>query len=280
MVKLSKRQKFVIATFLLLVGIIVIRFDFGQDIAWRLRAAGFAVVSVLITIFALHDDDFNGIEWLTLPILPSMFALASALAYPLLPSHLEAIGGINLSSDTSLLLGLVIKIIFLSGFMIGYYATLLTGNIFNVAAVRSIQLLRVAHSIGFLVTVGTALMFYLVIASLHLSHLANFLTVFVVSLPLSFQAIWSINLASRVGEGERNFSLITALILAEIAWVLSFWPVGVSIFALFLTAIFYELVGIVQYHLGEKLNFRVANEFIFVAIAVFLLTIFTTVWGG
>ena len=87
-------------------------------------------------------------------------------------------------------------------------------------------------------------------------------------------------LEEKISGNTRNFSLVVAVILGEIAWILSFWPVGISIMALFLTSIFYEIVGIVQYHFGERLNSKVINEFITVAIFVFLITIFTAQWGG
>lgn len=278
--KVSKRQKFVTATLLLLAGILIIRMGPMELLAFRYRVIFFAGVALLTTVLALKDEDFSGVEWITLPLLPTLFALAAAVIYPLLPQNLDVVTGFTLRPDTSFLISLVIKMAFLAMFVVGYYATLLTSNIFNVAAVRSIQLLRVAHSIGFLVSVTTALLFYTVIASFHLTSLQNFGAVFLVTLGLSVQAIWSVNLESTISTRLRNFAIMTALIVAEIAWVLSFWPVGVSIFALFLTAIFYELVGIVQYHLGEKLSKRVANEFVIVAVAVFVLTLFTTVWGG
>ncbi len=271
---MSKRQRFVIVTLILLAGIILSRAGLGVVLQWRFRVVAFSLLSVLASIWAIRDEDFNGVEWLTLPILPSLFAIGSLLVFPLIPMSLGD-GG-----DSSLLLATALQVFFLAIFVVGYYAALLTTNIYNVAAIRTIQLLRVAHSIGFLVTVAAALLLFIVIFSLHLSSFLNFISVFVISGLLSFQAIWSINLEEKVSSSTRNFSFATAVILGEVAWVLSFWPVVASIFALFLTAIFYELVGIIQFHLGEKLNRRIVNEFVIVAVIVFLLTLFTTQWGA
>lgn len=271
---MSKRQRFVVVTLLLLAGIIASRVGLGTFLQWRFRVGVFGIMAILASIWAIRDEDFAGVEWLTLPILPTMFAVGSLLVYPLLPASIGDAG------DSSLLLATALQVFFLAIFVVGYYAALLTTNIYNVAAIRTIQLLRVAHSIGFLVTVAVALLWYVVISSLHLSSFWNFLTVFVVSLPLSFQAIWSINLEEVITPEIREFALVAALILAQVAWVLSFWPISVSIFALFLTAIFYELVGIIQFHLGEKLNRRLVNEFVVVAAIIFLLTFFTTQWGA
>lgn len=270
---MSKRQRFVVATLIIFAGIIASRLGLGQFIQWRFRVAAFFGVSLLVSIWAIRDEDFNGLEWLTLPILPTLFSLGSLLVFPLVPMSLG-------EGDRGLLLATGLRMVFLGVAAVGYYASLLTSNIYNVAAVRTIQLLRVAHSIGFLVTVATALLLLIVVGSLHLTSFFNFVLVFALSLPLAFQSIWSISLEQTVSATTRNYSLVCALILAQIAWVLSFWPIGASIFALFLTAIFYELVGIIQFHLGEKLNRRIVNEFVIVAVIVFFLTVFTASWGG
>lgn len=277
---LTKRQKFVLVTLILVAGVLLIRLSPGLLLAWRGRVIIFSIVSLAVSLWALYDQDFSGVEWLTLPVLPSFFATSAALLYPLLPSRLESFLWITLSPDTSLLFGLLVKLVFFCLFIVGFYATLLTNNIFNVAAVRSIQLLRVAHSVGFLLTVATALFFYIVIASLHLNSFLVLISVFAITLPLSLQGLWNINLESTLTPAVRTGAILTSLIIAEIAWVLSFWPVSVSLFGLFLTAIFYELVGIIQYQLGEKLSPRVIQEFVFVAVAVFFLTVFVTQWGA
>lgn len=268
-----------LATLILLAGIILSRMGLGQFLRWRFRIVVYALVTVVTTVWALKDEDFFGIEWGILPILPTFFAIGSLLVFPLLPSGFDLIGSLVVSPDASSLLGMVVKMVYLTTFVVGYYAALLTSNIYNVAAIRTIQLLRVAHSIGFLVTVATALFLFIVISALHLSSFANFLLVFLVTFPLALQAIWSVNLEEQVSGAIRNFSLLTGMILAQLAWILSFWPVGVSIFALFLTAIFYELVGIIQYHFGERLNPKIANEFVLVAAVMFLVVIVTTKWG-
>lgn len=276
---MSKRQKFVLATVLLTIGIIASRAGLGMFLQWRFRLILFAAGSFIATVFALKDEDFSGLEWLILPILPVMFALSCVLTFPLLPSGFDTIFAIPVTTDTSFLLATMTKILFLAFFVVGYYATLLTSNIFNIAALRTIQLLRVAHSIGFLTTVATALLFYLVVFSFHLSSLINFILVFIITLPLVFQTIWSQTLETGIGERTRTYSLAAAVILGEVAWALSFWPVSISIIALFLTAIFYELIGIIQFHFNERLNSGVAREFILVAVAVFLITVFTAQWG-
>ncbi|MDQ3239327.1 MAG: hypothetical protein M3P33_02270, partial [bacterium] len=84
-------------------------------------------VTYLITFFALKDD-LNGVEYLTLFILPITFQIGSNLFMQLLPNR---------------------KIFHYPIYVmipIGMYIIYLTENIFNVAAIRTIQLLRAAHA--------------------------------------------------------------------------------------------------------------------------------------
>lgn len=277
---MSKRQKIVIATFTLLAGIVLSRVGIGEFLQWRFRVVLFSLIAAATTVWALRDEDFSGIEWLTLPILPVMFAVSGLLTFPLLPAGFDNLFSVPISADTSTLLSLIVRIGFLTVFVVGYYASALSANIFNIAAIRDIQLRRVAHSIGFLTTVATALLFYLVIFSFHLTGLGNFLGIMIISFPLTFQALWTVKLERKIGERVIIFAAGATIILGEIAWVLSFYPISISVMALFLTAIFYEMVGIIQYYFDERLNKRIANEFILVAVAVFLIAIFSAQWGA
>ena len=53
-------------------------------------------------------------------------------------------------------------------FGISMYLLFLTQNIYNIAAIRTIQLLRAAHAVGFLFTIVSAFLIYNVIFALHL----------------------------------------------------------------------------------------------------------------
>ena len=274
---MSKRQKFAIATIILVLGIVAIRYPFLQ---WRFRILVFGLVSWLISVWAVYDRDFSGIEWGTLTILPAAFAIGAAMVFPLLPANFDSFLIWPISYDTGMILALGVKMIFLLFFSMGYYAVLLTENIYNVAAIRTIQLLRAAHSVGFMMARFSSVCFYIVLASFHLGSLANFFSVVVISWVLIFPTVWAVNLPEKSFVKERNLTFFAGLILGEIAWVLSFWPLPSVVFALFLGVIFYILVGISQYFLSERLFGTTVKEFIIVSSIVFLLIIFTTNWRG
>ncbi|MBI3887782.1 hypothetical protein HY310_01815 [Candidatus Microgenomates bacterium] len=126
---MSKRRKFILAASILLIGLILSRLGIGQFLQWRFRVLIYIILSVITTVWALRDEDFFGIEWLTLPILPSMFAISTFLIHPLLPTGFDSVLSYQITADTSLILATAVKIIFYSAFVVGYYATVLTANI-------------------------------------------------------------------------------------------------------------------------------------------------------
>ena len=279
-ITLTKRHKFFLATLIVAFSILLIRLELFSQIAWRFRVLMFMVISVAFTIWSLKDEDFSGVEWLTLTILPIMFAVAGALVYPLLPQEIPQIAFWSLDTDTGLVSAALVKIIYLVLFSVGFYAILLTENIFNIAALKTIQLTRVGHSVGFFITLVTALLLYLVVYSLHLASFGNFVATLIIALPLSLQSVWSFLLTQRIGRAEVTFALAISLTLAQVAWVLSFWPITNFIFALFLTALLYELIGVVQYYLSDRLNKTLVLESVFVMSIFLVLTVLSATWSG
>lgn len=277
---LTKRHKFFLTTVGIAVLLLLIRVGGVSLISWRFRVLFFALVSAAATVWSLKDEDFSGVEWVTLTILPIMFAVSGSLVYPLLPREVPQIAFWTLDTDSALVAAVLIKIIYLVVFSIGFYAILLTENIFNIAALKTIQLTRVGHSVGFFLTLVTALLFSLVIYSLHLSSFGNFIATLIMIFPLSLQSVWSFILTPKIDRAVMTFALAISLALAQVAWVLSFWPITNFIFALFLTALLYELVGVVQYYLSDRLTKSLIIESVFVMSIFLMLTILSASWGG
>lgn len=235
-----------------------------QGVESQSRYGAVIILSFLAAVFsaiALRED-LSGIEWITLLILPSFFTAAVALFYFLLPVRL------------------LTRIPIASLFALGFYALLLTENIYNVAAIRTIALLRAAHTVGFIITVLTAFLLFDTIMTFHLSFFLQGFLIFLLSFFLSFQALWSMMLTSGVEERLIFFSLGFALVMGESALFLSFWPVTSLAGALFLTTVFYVLVGMGQRHFDQRLFKKEIFEFIIVGVSMFFLMYFSTKWGG
>lgn len=256
---MRKRQKFVLTSILLSVGFVLMQ---SFDVAWRFQAiAGLAIASIVLSIWSLREG-LSGIEWLMVLILPPFYTAGVGLFYFLLPSAWYA--------------RLPVAIVF----GIGMYALLLTQNIFTVAAIRTIQLLRAAHAVGFLLTLVTAFFVYDAVWSLRLPFWANGLLVAGLTFPLALQGLWSVKLNDKVTKGLTVFTLTITWILFQVAVVLSFWPVTVTSGSLFLTACLYVVLGLCQHYLDERLYPSTVKEYVAVGFVVLLTMYFTTRWGG
>ncbi len=257
-ITLTKREIFAVIVGILTFGFLLIELS-GPELRYILIGV-LAILTYALFAFGLREE-LSGIEWLTLFILPVLYVVAMSLFYFLLPVRW--------------LTRLPTAVIF----AIGMYAILLIENIYNVAAERTIQLLRAAHSVGLLLTLFTDFLLMSIIFSLHLPYLGNFLLTFFVSLLLSVQALWAMRLDDRINSQLVIYSFTVSFVLAELAFIFSFWPIQTILEALFLTTIFYTLVGMVQQYLLERLFRQTATEFISVSIVVLILVLATTRWG-
>lgn len=254
---LTKRQQFVVIT-----GVLTGFLMLTQLVSPDLRYPMVVLLSVLaygLCAFGLRDD-LKGSEWITLLTLPTFFTAAVAVFYFLLP--------------TRWLTRLPVAMLY----AVGMYALLLTENIYNVAASRTIALLRAAHSVGFLLTLAT---YYLLVQTVMAYRLSPFLNVALVSLityPLTVQILWAMELTDRIGKRVTDLGLIITVVIAELAWIFSFWPVRTTLFALFLTTSFYGLAGLAQQYLTERMYKRTVWEFFGVVCIVFIILMITANW--
>lgn len=258
-ISLSKRQKFILTAIVLAAGLLAIQV---ANLSWRYQAIGIlAVLTYFLSAWSLIEG-LSGIEWLTVLALPVLFTTGVGLFYFLLPARW--------------LTRLPVAILY----ALGMYILLLTENIFSVAAIRTIQLLRSAHAVGFLLTLVTAFFLYDTILAFRLSPWLNFVLVAIVSLPLFLGGLWSVELEEKISRKIWLYSLSLSLILAQMALAFSFWPVTVATGSLFLITTVYIVLGLSQLEFSQKLFRRSVHEYLGVGIAVLLIMLLTTHWGG
>ncbi len=257
--KIDKRKKFFITACLLAVGLLTIQLSGIEWRYWAILLLGIA--TYFLSAWSLSEG-LNGVEWLTVLALPVLFTVGVSLFYFLTPVLWLA----------------RLPLIFLYG--VGLYGLLLTENIFSVAAIRTIQLLRSAHAVSFLLTLVTSFFLYNVVLSFRETPWFNFLLIFSISLPVFLQGLWCINLEEKLTARIWLYSLGSALVLGEIALVFSFWPVTVAVGSLSLTTSLYILLGLIQHYFSERLFRRTINEYIGVGIAILIVIFLTTHWGG
>ena len=258
-ISLSKRQKFVLVAVILAFGLLAIQV---ANVGWRYQAIGvLALLTYFLSAWSLREG-LTKIEWFTVLALPVLFTAGVGLFYFLLPTRWLA------RLPVALIYGL------------GMYVLLLTENIFSVAVIRTIQLLRAAHAVGFLLTLVAAFFLYDTFFSFRLDPWFNFLLVGIISFPLIICGLWSIDLEEKISRKIWLYSFSLSLILAEMALAFSFWPVKVATGSLFLVTAMYIVLGLAQLEFSQKLFRRSIHEYLGVGIAVLLIMLLTTHWGG
>jgi hypothetical protein len=251
---MRKREKFIISSLLLALGLIA-----TQLLSVELRPLAiilFFLASYLISGWALAKE-LNGIEWLTIVPFPALYALSVSLFYFLLPS--------NLFSRTA--------VIVLFG--VGMYGLYLMSNIYAIGKVKTIQLLRAAYAVGSLFLLLMSLFFFNFIFSLGLYGFINAFLVVLVSFPMLFCAIWSLELEQRITKRSIVIALLFSVILGEVAFAISLIPVGLWTASLFLTSLIYIGFGLIQHYFEGRLFAKTVREYAtlgaFVTISLILL---------
>ncbi len=255
---LSKRQKFVTAVLILSFGIFVSEFSTG------LYLVAYAVVLSLLTIvflyFALRED-ISDTFFYPIFILPSLFTLSFILFYPLVPARF------------------LTRIFITSVYAFGLYSLFLTQNIFAVSAIRTINLMRSARIVSFVLTIIVLFLLSNVVFSIRLPFYVSFLIVFLVTFFLSFQSLWSYNTSKVAASHISGLSLLISLALAELSLALAMWPINASIYAIFITGIFYSYSGLCHAWAEKRLFKGVLWEYLWVGFLAILILIFFSRWG-
>lgn len=258
LVQLNKRQKFVFAVLLLSLGVFLSEHFSG--IRLLVPAALLAVVTDLLLLFILRRD-IKGTFFAPILVLPFFFTLAFPFFYALVPTRLLS------------------RIIITFIYAFGLYSLFLTQNIFAVSSIRTINLLRSARIVAFVITL---LVFYFLvnfIFSLRLPALITPLAILPLSFLMNIQSIWTYSLDTTQVKTIFLFSLAIALSILQLSYVLVLWPVNASIYSLFLTGIFYTYSGLCHAWLERRLFKGILWEYIWVGfISVLFLVIFSK-WG-
>lgn len=223
--------------------------------------AGLGVAAYFLSLWALWE----GLNWtkaVILLILPTFFTVAVASFYFLLPVRWLT------RLPVAILFGLT------------FYLLLLAQNVFNVAAIRTIPLYRAASTASFLFTLLSAFFIYNVIFALNLLFIWNGLIVFIISFPLILQIIWSVGMEDRIRGDALLQSFILSLVLGELAYAFSFWPMPTIIWSLSLSSSMYVLVGVTTQVLRSRVTKRVVWEYLGIGAVILMVSFLTTSWTG
>jgi hypothetical protein len=252
---LSKRQKIVIASILLTLGLLFTQVASVFFVRYRM-VFGLSFLAAVLSLWALWEG-LTKVRALILLLLPFLFTLGVASFYFLLPVRW------------------LTRLPVLAIFALSFYFLLLSQNVFNVAATRTIPLYRAASTVNFLFSLITAFFLFNVVFALDLSFYWNFLAVGLLSFPLILQVLWSVEM-EKISLPIVIYSGILSLLVGECALALSFLPIAPTIWSLSLSTTIYVLLGIVTEIFREKLSRRVVFEYLGIGVGVLLFTFVTT----
>ncbi len=252
---MSKRKRFVLVAFLLTLGLLGIQ-AVGIDRRYE-AIIFFSGISIILSAWSLLSD-LKGIEWLTVLILPALYPASVALFYFLLPESIIS---------RTLLLGL---------FGFGMYALLLTENIYSVAAIRTIQLLRAAHAVGFLITILTAIFLAGTLISLRQDFWINGIGVALIMFILLIQGLWSITLSPRLPSSVISVSAGLAVTGGFFAAAMGFLPITPLVSAFLVSGYLYVVLGLMQHELQGRLFGRTVQEYLTVGGMVLAAAAYVT----
>lgn len=258
---LTKRRRFVLTALLLSVGMLIVQ---RLRVESRYEAiAVLGVASYTLSAWALFNELRGVAGWLVNLILPTIYPVAVALFYFLLP---QAWGT---------------QMIVVALFAVSMYGLLLSANIFAVASFRTIQLLRAARAVGFLLSIISSALLFHVIFSLHLASSWNAVLVLVISLLLLWQGSWAHVATTSVRE-EFYYALVGAVLIGEFALALSYWLIDVPLVSVMLSMGMYVLLGLFQHDLEKRLFSRTVQEYLGFAGIVFVVVTIAVVmrWIG
>jgi len=257
--EVTKRQRFILMSAFLTVILVTTQVVPQQ---WRLETIGFlTVTTVMLAVFALWGE-LSGIKYFLLLLLPAYFVVGSSLFYFLLPVRW------------------LTRLPFAFLFGISIYLLMLTANIYNVAAIRTIALHRAARAVGMLFALVSAFFLINVLLSLHLPFFVSVPAVVLICSPLYLVQLWSNELAENISGKLLSYTLVYSLVTVQTATVFSFWPLAPINGALILITVMYVLLGLGQFAFSEQLKSRYVWEYLSIAAFVAIIVVITTRWGG
>lgn len=255
---LTKRKKFFIVSILLAWGFVSIQLLPFTYRYWAIFSLG--VLAYLLSVWSLWED-LDSIEWLVNLVLPALFLPSLALFYGLLPEN-------NL-----------VRVVLFFMAALGQYGVLLSANIFSVAVIRTIQLLRAAQAIGFLLTLVVAFFLFNSLFSFKLYPYITAPLAGLIALPLVFQSLWTIRLDKTLVKQLARISFYTSFLVAQTALIISLWPVDILVASLFLVSTLYVILSLVQHQLNDRLFKNTVVEYVRLGLVIFVVTFLAAKWG-
>lgn len=265
LIPITKRHKFVIGVILSSLILFIAEYSLGKS--GIVLIFFLSILSDLLLFWALREDLKDNF-YPQIFILPFVYTFSFGLWFFLFPHRL------------------IIRIFLTVFYMIGLYSLYLSQNIFIVSSIRTIALLSSARTVSLLLTVISYCFAMTVIFSIsetlniapHLNALFTFPTIFLFTVLFSVHSIWTFSLEKAILP-NRSWYLMMAVCVTEVAILLWLWPSTPFFIALFLTGFLYILLGLTHVWFEKRLFRGVIQEYVWVAIFVFIFLVAFTTWS-
>ncbi len=162
------------------------------------------------------------------------------------------------------------------------YIIFLLENVFLVSVgYKTVPLYRAAYTVGLIILVLASFMVFDTLWSFKLPFWANFILAYGVGMIIFTYQFWAVAIELPDDGKSRKISAyvsIPALLVAELALVLSFWPVGIFRGSMYLVAAIYILCSLIQADIRERLFRKFWLQYLWIGMAVLVGMLWLTRW--
>jgi len=260
---MSKRIKYVISSLLAAFG-----FYFFISLPYESHYYGLLVGIVLIVfcfwfgLGVIFEPKFY-VRLMSI-VLPVSFYIGFALFVALIPQTFI------LTALFSIFFGLIC------------YGIFLVENVFLVAiGFRTPPLYRAAYTVGLMIMLMSAFFLFNSLFSFKFIYWLNAIIVLLLSCLLFLYLFFSVTIELPDDGKDKSivaYVLVPSILMAELAFVLSFLPVGIFKGSMYLVVFCYVLSGLLHAELRERLFKRTWINFVWIGIAFLLAMLVTISW--
>ncbi|MDD4027099.1 MAG: hypothetical protein PHO75_02810 [Candidatus Shapirobacteria bacterium] len=257
---MSKRIRYLISSLLAAIG-----FYFFLSLPYESHYYGL-LVGVVLVIFCfwfglgIVFDKSIYIRLMSI-VMPVAFFIGFALFATLLPQNFL------LTFFYSLFFGLI------------SYAMFLVENVFLVAiGFRTPPLYRAAYTVGLILLLLSSFFLFDSLFSFKFNYWLNMIIVFVISIVIFLYIFFSVTIELPDDGKDKNvwyYIFVPSLLMAEMALVLSFWPVGIFKGSIYLVMIVYVLSSLLHAELRERLFKKTWRVLVWIGVAIILGIVLT-----
>lgn len=253
----GKRQRFVVSVIFLSICLFISEHFLGKSGIYIVFVL--SVLTDLLLYLCLREDLKENFSF-QIFILPFFYSLAIGLFYLLVPARF------------------LTRVTVTSLYALGLYSLYLSENIFIVSSMRTIALLSGARTVTFTISLLSYFFLANVVFSLHLNVFLTLFLIFCFTFPMVLQSLWSYTLEKNM-RLNIDWVLFLTISLFQLSLLLWFWPSTPTLIALFLTGVFYTMVGLSQVWMEKRLFKGVIWEYVLVSFIVFAVLFFYTSWS-